>query len=115
VDADPHARVATESALVRRFGLDYEVLAVGGPLDALTALQRLADEDADVALVAADLRLPGMDGVELLEQAHALHTATWRVLLVAMDRYHTRLPLSELATLHRAVALGRIDFSVVKG
>jgi thioredoxin reductase (NADPH) len=32
-----------------------------------------------------------------------------------MDRYHTRIPLSELATLQRAAALGRIDCSVVKG
>jgi hypothetical protein len=56
VDADPHARVVTESALARRFGLDYQVLAVDGPLDALTALQRLADEGSDVALVAAGQR-----------------------------------------------------------
>jgi thioredoxin reductase (NADPH) len=56
-----------------------------------------------------------MDGVEFLERAHALHPRSWRVLLVAMDRYHTRVPFTELATLQRATALGRIDFSVVKG
>ena len=32
-----------------------------------------------------------------------------------MDRYHTRIPFTELATLQRATALGQIDFSVVKG
>jgi thioredoxin reductase (NADPH) len=32
-----------------------------------------------------------------------------------MDRYHTRVPFTELAALQRATALGRIDFSVVKG
>jgi thioredoxin reductase (NADPH) len=37
------------------------------------------------------------------------------VLLLAMDRHHTRIPLTELATLQRATALGRIDFWVVKG
>jgi thioredoxin reductase (NADPH) len=115
VDADPQARVVAESALARRFGPDYRVLAAGTPQDALTALQRLADQGGEVALVAADLRLPGMDGVELLERAHALHPRSWRVLLVAMDRYHTRVPFTELATLQRATALGRIDFSVVKG
>jgi thioredoxin reductase (NADPH) len=115
VDADPQARVVAESALARRFGPDYRVLAAGTPQDALTALQRLADQGSEVALVAADLRLPGMDGVELLERAHALHPRSWRVLLVAMDRYHTRVPFTELATLQRATALGRIDFSVVKG
>jgi hypothetical protein len=37
------------------------------------------------------------------------------VLLLAMDRHHTRIPLTQLATLQRATALGRIDFWVVKG
>ena len=114
-DGDPLARLVVESALARRFGPDYRVLAVATPKDALNALQRLADEGGEVALVAADLRLPGMDGVEFLERAHALHPGCWRVLLVAMDRYHTRVPFTELATLQRATALGRIDFSVVKG
>ena len=115
VDADPQARAVAESALARRFGPDYRVLGVGTPQDALTALRRLADQGGEVALVAADLHLPGMDGVELLERAHALHPGSWRVLLVAMDRYHTRVPFTELAALQRATALGRIDFSVVKG
>jgi thioredoxin reductase (NADPH) len=115
VDADPQARVVVESALARRFGPDYRVLAVGTPQDALTALQRLADQCGEVALVAADLRLPGMDGVEFLERAHTLHPGSWRVLLVAMDRFHTKVPFTELATLQRATALGQIDFSVVKG
>ena len=115
VDGDPQARVVVESALARRFGPDYQVLVVGTPQDALTALQRLADQGGEVALVAADLRLPGMDGVEFLERAHALHPGSWRVLLVDMDRYHTRVPFTELAALQRATALGRIDFSVMKG
>lgn len=115
VDADPQTRVVVQSALARRFGPDYRVLAVGGPQDGLTALKRLADQGGEVALVAADLRLPGMDGVDFLERAHALHPGSWRVLLVAMDRHHTTVPFTELATLQRATALGRIDFSVVKG
>jgi thioredoxin reductase (NADPH) len=115
VDADSQARVVAELALARRFGRDYQVWAFGTHQDALTALQRLADQGGEVALVAADLRLPGMDGVELLERAHALHPGSWRVLLVAMDRYHARVPFTELAAVQRATALGRIDFSVVKG
>lgn len=115
VDGDPQARIETESALARRFGADYLVLAVGTPHEALSALERLANLGGEVALVAADLRLPGMDGVEFLEQAHALHPDSWRVLLMAMDRYHTRVPLTELAALQRATGLGRIDFSVAKG
>jgi len=115
VDADPQARAVTESALARRFGPDYRVLAADAPRGGLEALERLAAGGGDVALVAADLRLPGMDGVEFLERAHALHPRAARVLLVAMDEHHTRLPFSELAALQRATALGRCDFWVAKG
>jgi thioredoxin reductase (NADPH) len=115
VDADPQARAVTESALARRFGPDYRVVTADAPQVGLDTLERLADRGEQVALVAADLHLPGMDGVEFLERAHVLHRGASRVLLVAMDRYHTRIPFSELATLQQATALGRIDFSVVKG
>jgi thioredoxin reductase (NADPH) len=115
VDADPQARAVTESALARRFGPDYRVVTADAPEVGLDTLERLADRGEQVALVAADLHLPGIDGVEFLERAHVLHRGASRVLLVAMDRYHTRIPFSELATLQQATALGRIDFSVVKG
>ena len=115
VDADAQARAATEEALARRFGADYRVLTADAPQAGLDSLQGLADRGEQVALVAADLHLGGVDGVEFLERAHLLHPDASRVLLVAMDRYHTRIPFSELATLQRATALGRIDFAVVKG
>jgi thioredoxin reductase (NADPH) len=115
VDADPEARAVTESVLARRFGPDYRVLAADAPRAGLDMLERLAERGDQVALVAADLHLPGMDGVAFLERAHLLHPGASRALLVAMDRHHTRIPLSELATLQRATALSRIDFSVVKG
>jgi thioredoxin reductase (NADPH) len=115
VDGDQEARLVTESALARRFGADYRVLAAGTAQDGLDRLQRLADRGDRVALVAADLHLPGMDGPQFLERAHVLHPASSRVLLVSMDQYHTRIPLTELPTLQRATALGRIDFWLVKG
>jgi len=115
VDADQEARLVTESALVRRFGADYRVLAAGTAKDGLDRLQRLADRGDQVVLVAADLHLPGMDGVQFLERAHVLHPGSSRVLLLSMDRYHTRIPFTELPTLQRAIALGRIDFWLVKG
>ena len=115
VDGEHEARVVTESALARRFGSDYRVLTADSPGAGLDVLEQLAEAGDDVALVAADLRLPGMDGVEFLERAHASHRGANRVLLVAMDRLHTRVPFTELETLQRATTLGRIDFFVVKG
>jgi thioredoxin reductase (NADPH) len=114
-DADLHARDVLESALVRRFGADYRVVTVGTAADGLQALQLLAQSGDDVAIVAADVHLPGMDAVEFLQRAYALHPRSSRVLLVPMDRYHTRVPFSELPTIQRATALGRIDFFILKG
>src|SRR3712207_3527924 len=105
VDADQEARVATESALLRRFALDYRVLTADSPEAGLDALERLAYRGEEVALVAADLRLPGMDGVEFLEQARALHRRAIRALLVAVDRRGTRIPFGALESLQRATAL----------
>lgn len=115
VDADRQARIATEAALVRRFEPDYRVVTADSPTSGLAALERLASDGEDVALIAADLGLPGMDGLVFLEQAHELHPGASRVLSLAMDRHHTRIPFTQLATLQRATALGRIDFWVVKG
>jgi thioredoxin reductase (NADPH) len=102
VDADRLARVETETALVRRFEPDYRVVSADSPSTGLAVLKQLASNGEDVALIAADLRLPGMDGVAFLERAHELHRDASRVLLLAMDRYHTRIPFTELATLQRA-------------
>ena len=115
VDHDPRELTAFESALRRRYGADYRVLAERSPEAALNLLERLAEEGEDVALVAADLRLPEIDGVAFLEQAHALHRGVVRALLVAMDEYHTRIPFKEMETIRHATALGWIDFWVVKG
>jgi thioredoxin reductase (NADPH) len=115
VDADRVARGATETALRRRYGVDYQILTADSPETGLDTLARLAQQGADVALVAVDPRLPGMDGVAFLERARALHRRAMRALLVAMDRRGTRIPFSELASLQRASALGRIDFWAVKG
>src|SRR5918994_1580593 len=115
IDADPQELATFGHALRKRYGADYRVMAESTPEAGLEILERLAYRGDDVALVAADLRLPGTDGVEFLERARALHLGFVRARLVAMDEHHTRIPFSELATLQRATALGRIDFGVVKG
>lgn len=115
VDADQQARSEIESALLRRFGADYQVVTASSAEDGLDALKRLAERGEEVALVAADLHLPGADGVEFLENAHALHGRARRALLIAMDHRGTRLPSGAMGALKRATALGRIDLSILKG
>jgi thioredoxin reductase (NADPH) len=115
VDGDPASRAATEEALVRRFGADYHILAVGDAPAALDVVQRSARTGQPLALVAVDLHLQDMDAVDLLDRARAAHRGCCRVLLVRMDEYHTRISFTELPRLQRAMALGHIDLSIPKG
>ncbi|MBD0328004.1 MAG: hypothetical protein ICV68_16375, partial [Pyrinomonadaceae bacterium] len=115
VDEDPEARTAAETALRRRFAPDYRVLTADLPEAGLDVLARLAEDGVAVALVAADLHLPGMDGVEFLARAHALHRCAMRALLIEMDRHGTRIPFGALHSLQHATALGRFDLWVLKG
>jgi thioredoxin reductase (NADPH) len=115
VDADPATRVAMETVLHRRFAPDYRIEAADSAEGGLAVLDRLARAGDQVALIAADLRLPEIDGVEFLRRAHLLHPDARRMLLVAMDRRGTRIPLDDIEALQRVTALGRIDAWVLKG
>ena len=115
VDADEHARAATEAALVRRFGADYRVLAAESAEAGLATLEQLAQQGDEVALIGADLKLPRIDGVDWLERAHALAPDASRALLVPLGRHGSRIPFDELPALQRATALGRVDFWILKG
>jgi thioredoxin reductase (NADPH) len=115
VDADDEARENVASALIRRFGADYQVKTADSAASGLRSLDQLAAEGVDLGLVAADYRLPGTDGIEFLAQAHIRHPAASRALLIDMDTRGTRIPFGELVALQRATALGRIDFWLVNG
>ncbi len=114
VDANRDDRRALEDALIHRFGADYRVLSSGSAEIALDVLAELARAEMPVAIIAADLALPGMGGIAFLERAQALHRGAARALLVPMDEHGTRIPRNSLESLQHAVALGRIDFSLLK-
>jgi thioredoxin reductase (NADPH) len=114
-DADESALAQTVSALDRRFGDDYRVLSARTTPEGLEKLTQLSQDRDELALVAADLHLATIDGVELLDRARVLHPSAIRALLVPMDRYHTRIPFTELPTLRRLLAVGQIDLWLLKG
>jgi thioredoxin reductase (NADPH) len=115
VGGDPTDVAVTASALNRRFRPDYRVVTAGSARDGLAELTKLAQRGEQVALVAADLHLPDLEGVQFLERAAELHRGVARILLFDMDEYHTRIPFRELPALQQASALGRIDGWMVKG
>jgi thioredoxin reductase (NADPH) len=115
IDDNPDDLVAFERLLRTRYGASYRVIADGSPEAGLRLLEQLAQRGDEVALVAADLRMSSMDGIQFLERAHAIHSCAMRALLVDMDQRRTRIPFSALGSLQRATALGRLDLWIVKG
>jgi thioredoxin reductase (NADPH) len=109
VDDDEATQRPVAEALARRFGADYQVLTAATSQAGLHALERLAREGAEVALVAADLRLPEMDGVAFLGRAHALHPGAGRALLIGMEDRSGDEPIQ------CAAALGQFDFTLSQG
>jgi thioredoxin reductase (NADPH) len=115
VDDDAASLATIVHDLGRRFGNDYRIVSAGSPQEGGDTLAKLAAEQADVALIAADLQMTEMDGVEFLEQGSALHRDAKRVLLVTMNRRGTVAIVESLEALQSALALGRIDFSIPLG
>jgi thioredoxin reductase (NADPH) len=81
VDDDPQVSEAISRDLAAEYGEAYRVLAARSGQEALDLLARLALRDEPVALVLADQRMPGMTGIEVLEQART-HAPGAKLLLL---------------------------------
>lgn len=108
VDDEADRLSTTEHELRKRYGADYDVLAYPSADAALAALRRLRDDDRRVALVLADLWLPGIGGIEVLDRVQALHPAAKRLVLVPWGDWTTVDPVFQ------AMATGRADYWIVK-
>ncbi|MEU2348037.1 FAD-dependent oxidoreductase [Modestobacter sp. NPDC049651] len=83
VDDDPAVSRAVARDLRRRYGDRFRVVRAESGPDALAALRELTARGETTALLLADHRMPGMTGVEFLEQAMDLAPTAKRVLLTA--------------------------------
>jgi len=83
VDDEPSVARAVERDLRRRYGRDYRVLRAESGEQALTLLREATLRGSPIALLLVDQRMPGMEGVELLEQALTIAPQAKRVLLTA--------------------------------
>ncbi len=81
VDDDPAVSQAIARDLRARYGADYRIVRVTSGDDAVAVLAELALGDDEVALIAADQRMPGMTGIELLAQAPT-HSPGAKLLLL---------------------------------
>ncbi|MCW0215326.1 MAG: FAD-dependent oxidoreductase [Pseudonocardia sp.] len=83
VDDDPSVSRAVARDLRRRYGERYRIVRAESGAQALEALREMTLRGDDVAVLLADYRMPGMNGLEFLEQAMDLYPAARRVLLTA--------------------------------
>jgi thioredoxin reductase (NADPH) len=81
VDDDPLVSAAIARDLTARYGGDYRIVRVGSGSEGLDVLATLALRDEQVAMIAADQRMPRMTGIELLAQARQ-HAPTAKMLLL---------------------------------
>jgi thioredoxin reductase (NADPH) len=83
VDDDPAVSQAISRDLRRRYGADYQIVRATSGAEALRFLSEYALRDRRTALIASDQRMPGMTGVEFLEQAGEHAPEAKLVLLTA--------------------------------
>ncbi|MGH9225666.1 MAG: FAD-dependent oxidoreductase [Acidimicrobiales bacterium] len=83
VDDDPGVSRAVARDLRQRYGEGYRIRRAETPASALEVLRELKLRNDRVALLLADQRMPGMTGVEFLDEARDLFPVARRVLLTA--------------------------------
>jgi thioredoxin reductase (NADPH) len=83
VDDDVSVSRAVARDLRRRYGETYRVVRAEDPQQALDALREVKLRGDAVAAILADYRMPGLNGIEFLEQAMDLFPRARRALLTA--------------------------------
>src|ERR1700733_4440987 len=91
VDDDPAVSRAVARDLRRRYGDRYRIVRAESASDALDALRQMKLRGDLVAAILADYRMPGLSGIEFLEQARDLYPEARRVLLTAYADTHAAI------------------------
>jgi thioredoxin reductase (NADPH) len=105
VDDDLEVLRAVARDLRSKYAEDFRILRAGSGEEALDALRELKLANEPVALLVVDQRMPGMTGVEFLQQALEHYPKTRRVLLTAYADTDAAI---------RAINDVRIDYYLMK-
>jgi thioredoxin reductase (NADPH) len=105
VDDDQEVLRAVARDLRSKYAEDFRIMRAGTGEEALDALRELKLANEPVALLVVDQRMPGMTGVEFLQQALEHYPKTRRVLLTAYADTDAAI---------RAINDVRIDYYLMK-
>ncbi len=83
VDDDMAVSQAITRDLRNRYAERFRIVRATSGAEALESLEELARRDLPVALIVSDHRMPGMTGIEFLEQSQPITPGAKRVLLTA--------------------------------
>lgn len=83
VDDDPQVLRSVSRDLRNRYRKEYRILSTDSANEALETLADLKKKNESVAMLVSDQRMPGMNGVDYLEQARSQYPEAKRVLLTA--------------------------------
>ena len=83
IDDDTSVLEAVVQDLRRHYGQDYRIVRAASGAAALDICRQLAERKDTVALFLSDQRMPGMTGVDFLQQALTIYPEAKRVLLTA--------------------------------
>jgi len=108
VDDEDASLQALARELESRYGAHYRVVSGSSAEAALARLAELKAAGADVPLVLADQRMPGMGGTQLLARVRDIFPTARRGLLVTWGDMVAPAPFLE------AAALGWLEFYLIK-
>ena len=83
IDDDTSVLEAVVQDLRRHYGQDYRIVRAASGAAALDICRQLSERKDTVALFLSDQRMPGMTGVDFLQQALTIYPNAKRVLLTA--------------------------------
>jgi thioredoxin reductase (NADPH) len=91
VDDDPAVSRAVARDLRRHYGERYRIVRAESGPDALETINELKLRGDVIAVFVADYRMPGMSGIEFLEEAIDIYPLARRVLLTAYADTHAAI------------------------
>lgn len=100
IDDDPSVLAAVVEDLRRHYGQAYRILRAASGQAALDMCAQLIERKETVALFLSDQRMPGMSGVEFLQEAMKLYPEAKRVLLTAYADTEAAIKAINSAKIH---------------